>query len=90
MVTIMKYKKRKIYHTIYIKVFSDRTVSYLTFSPDDVTKTTNNETEFTELRRFFEENYQIRVQEISVLKCKNFRICQSPLGFSIYHTYKIM
>ena len=53
----MKYKKRKIHHTIYIKVFSDRTVSYLTFSPDDVTKTTNNETDFTELRRFFEENY---------------------------------
>ena len=49
-----KYKKITIYHAIYIKVFSDGTVSYLTVSTDDVLNTTNNETAFTELKRAFE------------------------------------
>ena len=51
-VTMIKYKKITIYHTIYIKVLSDGTVSYLTVSTDDVLNTTNNETEFTELKSF--------------------------------------
>ena len=34
-VTIIKYKKITIDHAIYIKVFSDGTVSYLAFSTDD-------------------------------------------------------
>ena len=54
-VKILKYKKRKFYHAIYIKVFSDENVSYLKFYTDDVLNTTNNETAFTELTRFFEE-----------------------------------
>ena len=41
-VTILEYKKSTIYHAIYIKVFSDVTVSYLTVFTDDVLNTTNN------------------------------------------------
>ena len=52
-VTIIKYKRRTIDHTIYIKVFTDGTVSYITVSTDDVINTINNETAFPELTRFF-------------------------------------
>ena len=52
--TILKFKKHTIYHAIYIKVFSDGTVSYLEFSTDDVINATNTETEFPELRRLSE------------------------------------
>ena len=45
-VTILKYNQIIIYHAIYIKVFTDGTVSYFTFSTDDVINATNNETEF--------------------------------------------
>ena len=41
-VTIIKYKKITIDHAIYIKVFSDVTVSCTTVSINDVLKTTNN------------------------------------------------
>ena len=44
LVMISKYKKSSIYYVIYIKVFSDGKVSYLTVSTDDVLKTTNDET----------------------------------------------
>ena len=37
--TIRKYNKSIIDHAIYIKVFSDGTVSYLTVSTDDVINT---------------------------------------------------
>ena len=53
MVTINKYNKITIDNEIYIKVFSDVTVSYLTVSADAVLKNTNNKTAFTELRRVF-------------------------------------
>ena len=62
MVTILKYKKRTIDHAIYIKVFSDGTVSYFTVSTNDFLVTTNNETEFPELRSVFEEAFEIKVQ----------------------------
>ena len=45
-VTILQYKKSTIDHAIYIKVFDDGTVSYLTASTDDVLNTTNNENAF--------------------------------------------
>ena len=61
-VTINKYKKSTIYHDIYIKVFSDVTVSYLTVSTDDFLNTTNNETELSELTRVFGENFEMKVQ----------------------------
>ena len=54
-VTILKSKKITIDHAIYIELFSDGTVYYLKFSTYCVLDTTNNETEFTEIRRFFEE-----------------------------------
>ena len=54
MVTILKYKKITIDHAIYIKVFSDGTIYYLTVSTDDVLNTTNNEKSFPELPRVFE------------------------------------
>ena len=43
-VTMIKYKKSTIYHTIYIKLFSDGTFSYLKVYNDDVIDTTNNGT----------------------------------------------
>ena len=41
-VTVIKYNKSTIYHDIYIKVFNDGTISYITVSTDDVLNTTNN------------------------------------------------
>ena len=41
-VTIIRYKKITIDHAIYIKVFTNRTVSYLAFYTDDVLNTNNN------------------------------------------------
>ena len=41
---MMKYKKGIIYHAIYIKVFSDGTVSYFTVTTDDVINTNNDDT----------------------------------------------
>ena len=54
MVTILKYRRRTIDHDIYIKFFTDGTVSYLTFCTDYVINNTDNETEFPELTRVFE------------------------------------
>ena len=51
-VTFLKYKKTTIDHYTYVRVFSDITVSYLTFSTDNVINTTRNETSFTELKDF--------------------------------------
>ena len=64
-------------------------MSYITFSTDDVLNTTNNETEFPELKRVFKEHFEMKVQEVSVLKYLNFRICQSYLGLGVYHTDNI-
>ena len=67
-VTMIKYNKRNIYRTIYIKVLSDGTISYPTVSTNDFNNTTNNETVFTELTRVFEEHFDMKVQEGYVLK----------------------
>ena len=45
-VTMINYKKSTIYHAIYIKVFADVAVSYITVSTDDVLNTTNNKKSF--------------------------------------------
>ena len=90
MVTIIKYNRSKIYREIYIKVFSSVTVSCLTFSSDDVLNTTNNKSSYTEPRIFFEEAFEIKVQEGYVLKYLHFRIFQYPLDFSAYQTDNIM
>ena len=68
MVTIIKYKKSTIDHAIYIKYFSDGTVSYLTVSNDDVLNTTNNYNAFPELTRLFKEHFEMKENEGSVLK----------------------
>ena len=52
-VTILKYNKSTIEHSIYIKVFSDGKVSYLMVYNDDVINITNDKTSFPELRRVF-------------------------------------
>ena len=67
----MKYKKITIDHDIYIKVFSDETVSYITVSTDDILNTTNNETAFTEIRRVFEEYFLF----ILSIHCLSFSSC---------------
>ena len=90
MVKIIKYKKITIDHDIYIHVFSGKTVSRLTVYADDVINTTNNETSFPELRNFFEEAFEIKIQEVSVLKYLNSRIFHFPLGFSVDQTNHIM
>ena len=89
-VTIIKYKKSAIDHAIYIKVLSYGTLSYLTVSIDDIINTNNNETSFPELTRVFEEHFEMKFQEISVLKYLNFLILQYPLGFSVDQTDHIM
>ena len=89
-VKILKYKKITIDHSIYIRFFSDITVSYLIVSTNDVLNNTNNETTFPKLRRFFEEYFDIKVQEGSVFKYPNFQIYQSTIGFSVYQIYHIM
>ena len=65
-VTILEYKKITIDHAIYIKVFDDGTVSYLTVSTDNVLNTTNNENAFPELTRVLKEHFDMNVQEGSV------------------------
>ena len=60
MVTILKYNKNTIDHSVYIKVFSDVKASYIIFSTDYILKTTNNETAFTELTRVFEEALRLK------------------------------
>ena len=86
---MLKYNKITIDHDIYIKFFSGGTVYYLTVSTDDFINTTNNETEFTELTRVFEEHFEMKVQEGSVLKYLNLLIFQSSLGFIAYHNNTI-
>ena len=73
-VTIIKYNKSTIDHDIYKKLFSDVTVSYLKAYTDDVLNTTNNETEFTELRRVLEEYFETKVQQGSLIKYLNSRV----------------
>ena len=90
MVTILKYKENVTYYSIYINCVSDGTVYYLTVSTDDIVDTTNNEIAFPELRRVFEEDFEIKFQEGSVLKYLNFIIYQSPLGFGVDQTDHIM
>ena len=90
LVTNIKQKKSTIDCAIYIKVLYDGTSSFITVSTDGFLKTSNNETEFPELRKFFEDASGIKFQELSELKYQNFRIFQSPLGFSVDQTDNIM
>ena len=68
MVTVIYYNKSTTNNDIYIKAFSDGTVSYLTISTDDVLNSTNNETVFTELINILEEYFDIKIKEGSILE----------------------
>ena len=63
---------------------------YLTVYTDDLLNTANIETAYTEPKIFFEEGVDIKIQEGSVLKYLNSRICQSPLGLIVDNTDHIM
>ena len=66
--TILIYMKKTIDHAIYIKVLSNGTLSYLTVSTDDFLNATINDTEFPEPTRVFEEHFEMKFREGSVLK----------------------
>ena len=87
---MMKYKKITVNNAIYINIFYDGTVSYLTVSTGDVLDIINNDTDFSGLKNVFEEKFETKVQEGYVLKYLKFKICQSPLGLSINQTDHIM
>ena len=89
-VTIIKYKRIQIDPDICTNVLYDVTVSYLKISSGYIINTTNNETEFTELRRVLEEYFETKVQQGSLIKYLNSRVFQSPLGFIVEQTYQIM
>ena len=55
-VTILKYKKITIDHTIYIRVFSDGTVSYRAVYTVYVINTTTNGISFPELKRVLKKH----------------------------------
>ena len=73
-VTIITYKKITIDQDIYIKVFTDGIVSYLTVFTDDVFNTTTNETSFPELTRVFKEHFEMKVEEGSYIKYLKFLV----------------
>ena len=58
-------------------------VSYLKAYDDDVINTTNNETQLPEPRRVIEESFEIKFQDVYVLKYLNYRILPSCLCFSV-------
>ena len=57
---LLDIRKKTIIHAMYIKVLYDVTVSYPKVSTDDVLNTTNNKTEFTELRRVFKKILRLK------------------------------
>ena len=77
---ITKYNIITIYHAI----------SNLVISTDYDINDTNKDTYFPELRRVSEEYFEIKFQEVFVLKYLIFWIFQSPIGFIIYQTNHIM
>ena len=83
-------RKNTVYHAICNKLFSGGTVPYPMVYTDDVLNNNNNKTAITELGKLFEEAFEIKFQGGYVLKYLNFRIFQSPLGFSIDQTDHIM
>ena len=80
-VTIIKYKKSTIYHGIYIKVFTDGTVSYFTFSTDDFLNTTNNETAFPELIIVLKNTLRLKYKKDQFLSTYIF-------GFPVYSWFQ--
>lgn len=67
-VTILKYNKTTIDHAIYINVLYGGTISCLTVSTNYIINNTNNKTDFPYLIKVFQESFEIKIQEGSVLK----------------------
>ena len=67
-VITLKYNKITIDRAIFVKVFSDWTVSYIKVSANDVLNTANHDTLSHKLRRVFGKSFDIKVQEVSFLK----------------------
>ena len=67
MITIIIYNNSTIDHGIYVKVFTDGTVFYLTVSTYDVLNTTDNEKLFTELTRVLEKSLRQKYKKYRFL-----------------------
>ena len=65
-------------------------VSCLTVSTDDEINITNNDSSFGEIKKYFEEAFDIKIQVGYVIEYINLCIDQYPLGFNIYQTDHIM
>ena len=65
-VTIIKYKKISIGREIYINLFTDCNISYITVSTDYVLDTTNKVKDFSELRKVIEEAFNIKIKNCSL------------------------
>ena len=68
----------------------ENTVSYLTVSTDYFLIATSNDTDSPQLTTVFEEHFDMKVLEGSILTNTNFRICRSLLGFIVDQTDHIM
>ena len=62
-VIMNKYKKITIDHAIFINASGDWKLWYITVSTDDVLNTTNNETEFPELRIFLKNILRLKYKK---------------------------
>ena len=86
----MKYNESKIYYSILTKVLSDGNVSCLTVFTDDFLNTSNNETDFPELKSCLKNHLRLKFQKYLCLNTWIFGLYKSPLGFSIDKTDHIM
>ena len=64
MFKIISYKSSVIDYSIYVKLFSNGTVSYLTFPIDDLLYTKSNDNGFQELKNVFEETFESRHRKV--------------------------
>ena len=69
-VPVLKYNKSAIDHAIYIKIFYDGKVSYITVSTYDVLNNTNNETAFPELRTLLKKLLRLNFKKDLYLSTK--------------------
>ena len=88
--TVMTYTKITVFIVRKFAVFYDGTISYLTVYTGDVLNNNNNELYCSIIIKLFQETFQIKIQELSVLKYLNFWIFQSPSGFIVDYTIHII
>ena len=78
-VKIIQQKKIKIYHTIYVNIFYNCTVSYLTVLTGDVINTTKNYEDSNDPNKFLKRHLRsihrkVMFQNILILGCINFNL----------------